>query len=91
MHNEHVILNPNGIHARPARKIVTTAAGYGCSISLEKDGKRYNAKSLVSVLSMGAKQGDCIRVIAEGDGAEQAAASIGAVLEAVWDEKPVGE
>ncbi|WP_438434496.1 HPr family phosphocarrier protein [Gorillibacterium sp. sgz500922] len=91
MQSEHIILNPNGIHARPARKIVTTASGYGCSVFLEKDSKRVNAKSLVGVLTLGGKQGDRIRLIAEGEDAEQAAAELGAILEAVWDEKAAGE
>ena len=91
MHNVFTIQNPNGIHARPARKIVITASAYPCEIYLEKNGKRNSAKSLVGVLSTGGKCGDSITVVAEGEGQEEAVKEIGAILETIWDETPDGE
>lgn len=86
MQQIYTIHNPNGIHARPARQIVTSASAYPCAIYLEKEGKRVNAKSLVAVLTMGGKYGDAITVIAEGEQQEDAVEAIGTVLSTVWDE-----
>ncbi|MFD2615459.1 HPr family phosphocarrier protein [Paenibacillus gansuensis] len=86
MQQTFTIQNPTGIHARPARKLVQAAMAYPCTVQLEKDGKRFSAKSLVGVLSVGAKQGDLITVVAEGERENEAVQEIGAILEAVLDE-----
>lgn len=87
MEKTFTIQNPTGIHARPAKKIVTAASKYPCDVYMEKAaGKRINAKSIVGVLALGGKQGDSILVIAEGDQEEAAVAEIGAILESVADE-----
>lgn len=86
MEKTFTVQNPTGIHARPAKKIVTTANGFPCSVYLVKNEKKSSAKSLVGVLSVGAKHGDDITVIAEGEQEEAAVNEIGAILEAVTDE-----
>ncbi|CAM4069754.1 HPr family phosphocarrier protein [Paenibacillus alkaliterrae] len=83
MQNSYVIQNPFGIHARPARKIVEAAKASKESVTLVKDGKSFNAKSLVHVISVGAKFGDSITVNADGEQAEDVIAAIGAILTAV--------
>ncbi|WP_054023729.1 HPr family phosphocarrier protein [Bacillus sp. FJAT-28004] len=83
MKNSFVIQNPFGIHARPARKIVEAAKTFTGAVTLEKDGKSFNAKSLVHVISVGAKLGDSITVSAEGDDAENVVAAIGEILVSV--------
>ncbi|WP_042163740.1 HPr family phosphocarrier protein [Paenibacillus gorillae] len=80
MQHDYLIRNPLGIHARPARRIVEAAKGYPCSISLVKEGRSFNARSLVHILSIGAKFGDTITVIADGDQADEAVAAIGSLL-----------
>jgi phosphocarrier protein HPr len=76
------VMNPTGIHARPALKIVEAAARYRSDSYLIKDGSRFFAKSLVNMISIGAKYGDEIEVIAEGEDSEAAVEAIGAVLTA---------
>jgi len=80
MQKTFTVENPTGIHARPARKIVEAAKAFEGDVFLEKNGNRFGAKSLVKVLSVGAKQGDSVTVVAEGDGAEAVIDAIGAVL-----------
>ncbi|MFF2090917.1 HPr family phosphocarrier protein [Paenibacillus sp. NPDC058174] len=80
MQHDYMIRNPLGIHARPARRIVEAAKGYPCSITLVKEGRSFNARSLVHILSIGAKFGDTITVIADGDQADAAIAAIGSLL-----------
>ncbi|MHA0855320.1 HPr family phosphocarrier protein [Paenibacillus sp. CMAA1364] len=83
MKTNFIIQNPFGIHARPARKIVEAAKSFSRTVSLEKEGKAFNAKSLVSVISIGAKCGDSITVIAEGDEAEAVIQAIGTILNTI--------
>jgi len=72
--------NPTGIHARPACKIVEAADQYSCEIYLIKNGIRYNARSLIKMIAIGAGFGDRIVVSAEGNQAQSAIEAIGAIL-----------
>jgi phosphocarrier protein len=69
---ELVVANPEGLHARPAGQFVEAARRFEASISLEKDGRRGNAKSLVSVLRLGITKD--ARIVLEADGVDEEAA-----------------
>ena len=71
------IKNVVGLHARPATFFIQKANTYKSSISVEKDDKRVNAKSLLGVLSLGIVKGTTITLIA--DGADEAEAVSGLV------------
>ncbi|MBQ2793185.1 MAG: HPr family phosphocarrier protein [Clostridia bacterium] len=60
------IKNSVGLHARPATFFVQKANSYKCSIWVEKEDCRVNAKSLLGVLSLGIAQGVTINIIADG-------------------------
>jgi phosphocarrier protein len=64
---EFVIKNKIGLHARPAAVFVQTANKFKSNITIEKDGKIVNAKSILGVLSLGAEQGAVIKITAEGE------------------------
>jgi phosphocarrier protein len=83
MTSENVtVINKTGLHARPANVFVKTAARHnGCEISIKKDGKLYNCKSIVSVLSASVKCGTAIELIANGDGEEQAIRDLKAAVQ----------
>ena len=66
------ICNSVGLHARPATFFVQKANCFKCSIWVEKEDCRVNAKSLLGVLSLGISNGTEITLIA--DGADEAAA-----------------
>jgi phosphotransferase system HPr (HPr) family protein len=55
------------LHARPAAGFVRTALGFGSTIVVESGGREANAKSLLSVLALGAKAGTTLRLVADGD------------------------
>lgn len=69
---ETVVNNNVGLFARPATFFIQKANEYKCSIWVEKDDRRVNAKSLLGVLSMGIMDGSTISLIA--DGADEAEA-----------------
>ena len=60
------IQNSVGLHARPATFFVQKANSYKCSIWVEKEDCRVNAKSLLGVLSLGIAKGADITIIADG-------------------------
>lgn len=60
------IQNSVGLHARPATFFIQKANSYKCSIWVEKEDCRVNAKSLLGVLSLGISKGMTITLIADG-------------------------
>ena len=61
------IQNSVGLHARPATFFVQKANSFKCSIWVEKEDCRVNAKSLLGVLSLGITRGTTITLIADGE------------------------
>ncbi len=68
----YVIKDELGIHARPAGLLVKEAKPFASNITIEANGKSASAKALMSLMSMGVKQGASVTVAA--DGADEAAA-----------------
>ena len=60
------VMKQVGLHARPATFLIQKANEFKCSIWIEKDERRVNAKSLLGVLSLGVAQGATINVMADG-------------------------
>ena len=58
------------LHARPAADFVRTAMGFTASIKVAAGEREADAKSLLSVLALGAKGGTEIRLTANGEDAE---------------------
>jgi phosphoenolpyruvate-protein phosphotransferase/dihydroxyacetone kinase phosphotransfer subunit len=74
----HIVLTINnfhGLHARPAARFVSTAAGFQATVNVENvttGGNAVNAKSINQVATIGARQGHQIKVSATGPDAGQA-------------------
>jgi phosphocarrier protein FPr len=84
---EIVIHNRTGLHARPAKVLVNLAKQFKSDIRLQHGEKRANAKSMVSVLTLGVVSGSGITVQADGMDEEQAIADIeAAILAGLGDE-----
>ena len=64
---EFTIIDPNGLHARPATHAVKVAASYKADIRLEFNGRKVDMKSILGVMSLGAKMGDKFSVHADGE------------------------
>ena len=60
------IKNNVGLHARPASFFIQKANSFKCSIWIEKDDRRVNAKSLLGVLSLGIVKGMSVTLYADG-------------------------
>lgn len=74
--------NATGLHARPAKIFARAAAAFSADVSVEKDGRRVNAKSVLSVLTLDCHQGDEIVIGVEGEDADAALAELVALVEA---------
>ena len=64
---EVMVINPKGLHARPATLLVRKAASFKSDISIEYMGKKANIKSLIGILSLGVGPNTTVNVIANGD------------------------
>jgi phosphocarrier protein len=67
------IVNPLGLHARPAAEFVKLASGFPAEIQVEKDGMVVNGKSIMGVMTLAAECGSALIIRAEGERAEAAA------------------
>ncbi len=80
------VKNTIGLHARPATFFIQKANSYKCSIWVEKEDCRVNAKSLLGVLSLGIAQGTEITVIADGQDEADAVDGLSALVESGFAE-----
>jgi phosphotransferase system HPr (HPr) family protein len=60
------------LHARPAADFVRAAMGFAASIQVAAGDREADAKSLLSVLALGAKAGTELRLTATGEDADAA-------------------
>lgn len=80
------VLNPAGLHARPAATLATTAGSFDATITITKNGKTAKANSLMSIMTLGAAQGDTVTVEASGNQASEALATIRELFETGFGE-----
>ena len=76
----HVIADPLGLHARPAGMLVKAAAGYASAVTIEAPSGKADAKRIMAVMRLAAKQGMELTVTCEGADEEAAAAGLQAFL-----------
>ena len=77
---EFVVTDPQGIHARPAGLLVKEAKKFESNISVFKGARKGNLKKFFTVMALGVKQGETIKVQVEGADEEQAASTVEAFL-----------
>lgn len=66
------IVNPDGLHLRPATVLCSRSIEFKSTITLKTGDKYVNAKSVLGVLSALIKYGDEIELICEGPDEEEA-------------------
>ena len=73
------IINPDGLHARPAAAVVSSLAGFEAKLTVVNTrtaSAPVSAHSLIGLLSLGAKVGDVLTVTASGAQAAEALAKV---------------
>ena len=78
----HVIADPLGLHARPAGMLVKAVAGYASKVTVTAPTGTADAKRLMAVMRLAAKQGMELTVTVEGADEEKAAAELQAFMAA---------
>lgn len=76
------IIDPIGIHARPAAAIAQAAAKFTSSVSIKSldSDKIANAKSVINLMSLGAKKDAKLEIVVTGDDEETAIESIKQIM-----------
>ena len=70
------VLDPAGLHARPAAQFVRTASRFQSDIVLDTGEKSANAKSLVGILGLTIRPGAFVSLTADGPDADAALAAL---------------
>ena len=78
----HVIADPLGLHARPAGMLVKAVAPYASKITITAPTGTADARRLMALMKLAAKQGMELTVSVEGADEEKAATELKAFLEA---------
>lgn len=80
------VRNPEGLHMRPALKLVQATTGFQCQLELERAGQIADCRSILSLLTLGAAQ-DCELLLrAQGPDAEEAIRVISLMFSQQFDE-----
>lgn len=74
------VVNPLGLHARPAAQLVRMANSFTSEIQVIKDGVPVNGKSIMGVMLIAAECGSSLIVRAEGP---DEAAAVAALVELI--------
>jgi phosphocarrier protein len=80
-----------GLHARPAAKFVETVNEYEADVRIaraDSDDDLVAAASMIAVTSLGVASGDDLRIVTEGEDADEALDALEGVLTASEDELP---
>ncbi len=81
MKSEQIVIQAEaGIHARPAGLLVKAAGGFESQVSIEKDGKKVDAKRLLGVLSLAIKKGETITLTVDGSDEDAAMEAIKQII-----------
>jgi|SRR5581483_2649243 len=85
-HREFIVLNKQGIHARPAAQFVKIANRFSCNILVEKDGEKINGKSIMGLMMLAAGPGSKLTVYCDGEDCQEALNAIEALIKRKFDE-----
>ena len=71
-----VIINKLGLHARAAGKLIETTTRFSCDITIEKDGRNVDGKSIMAMMMLAAGKGTEISIKTNGDDEKDAIEAI---------------
>lgn len=86
-----IVIDPIGLHARPATVLVNTASKYVEDVAIEFNGRQVNAKSIMGVLSLGVTKDAEFDLWFQGDDNDDITHDIDAMVRILVDNKIVEE
>jgi phosphocarrier protein HPr len=81
------VTNRLGLHARAAARFVQTATRYRSRITLGRDTRAMDGKSILGILLLAAAQGSVLTVTADGDDEEAAVSALAALVSGRFGEE----
>jgi phosphocarrier protein HPr len=80
------VINKLGLHARAAAKLVALASTFNSNISLKRNNREVNAKSIMGVMMLAATCGTQVEITLDGHDEKEALASIKELFHNRFDE-----
>ena len=82
------LINPSGLHARPASEFVRAAKQFASAVKIRRAGEEasVNAKSMVMVLALGLCVDTEVEIIADGADEQTAVDTLAALIESGFGE-----
>ena len=77
---KYVITDELGIHARPAGQLVKAATAFHCDVKVSANGNTVDAKRIMGVMRLAAKQGQEITITCDGEDEDIAVAALDSFL-----------
>ena len=74
------IVNKLGLHARASAKLTQLAAKYPCDVTLERNGRKVNAKSIMGVMMLAAGKGATVALETTGVQEDEAMEALVALI-----------
>ncbi|MFA6044162.1 MAG: HPr family phosphocarrier protein [Phycisphaerales bacterium] len=81
------IVNPLGLHARPATAFVDVASTFGSTITVTKDDTSVDGKSIMQLMLLAASHGSSLKICACGKDAASACAALKTLVDSGFDEE----
>jgi phosphocarrier protein HPr len=81
MERQVTVSHAEGLHARPAAEFAKAAARFQCKVEVVVGSQTVNARSILSLLTLGVKNGQAVVIRAEGEDAEAALNHLVGLLE----------
>lgn len=76
------VIDPVGLHARPATVAVSAASKFGCDVMVQYNNRQINMKSIMAVMSLGVPSQADITIVCNGEDEEDAVRAIEDILRA---------
>ena len=80
------IANKLGLHARASAKLTQLAARYQCDVTMARNNRSVNAKSIMGVMMLAAAKGTTIAIETNGEKEQEAMAALQALIKDYFGE-----
>ncbi|KJZ14489.1 MAG: HPr family phosphocarrier protein [Marinomonas sp.] len=87
LEQEITIINKLGLHARAAGKLVETTSRFSCDITIDKEGRNVDGKSIMAMMMLAASKGTNITIKTNGEDEAAALEAITALINNRFDEE----
>jgi phosphotransferase system enzyme I (PtsI) len=81
-----LIQNSEGLHARPSGAVVAVAQAYQSELRIVCDGREVNGRSILELISLGAKCGSELHLSAKGEDAAALLEHLSRLIESGFEE-----